>query len=464
MVSTWVRGKCIGKGAFGTISVALRKLEAQTQIFAVKSVDIKTGLPGQLEALENEIRILQRMSSPHVVTFLGEDTTSEKRNLHMEYMPGGTLADLDADVEEYLVRQYTWCLVSALKHVHANGVVHCDVKGKNVLIGDGANGCSCKLADFGSAMEFAGEGLPAASPRGSPLWMAPEVIRQECQGPASDVWSLGCTVIEMLRGKPPWEGNAVDALSRIGFSGEVPGFPRRLSELGRDFLEKCLRWEPRRRWSCDQLLEHPFLLPCGVIVESSPRCVLDRVDSEFAEFDEEDEEDEEEEEETMRTENEKSARDRIGNLAMSVGVDWETQGWVMVRELALDAEPVAGDSSEDVREGMILGNFEILRVERGIHVGTNLKCVGLEKKMEKFGMWSLSGRRWLVQYNRLSECELGWENVDKKKRMIMKIKIYKLYRKLLESHCLFLKYLNIYLCFGVIGWINFDGIMSKVYL
>ncbi|XP_022642882.1 mitogen-activated protein kinase kinase kinase 17 [Vigna radiata var. radiata] len=444
MVSTWVRGKCIGKGAFGTVSVALRKLDAQTQIFAVKSVDIKTGLPGQLEALENEIRILRRMSSPHVVTFLGEDTTCEKRNLHMEYLPCGTLADLDPDVDEYLVRQYTWCLVSALKHVHGNGVVHCDVKGKNVLVGDGANGRNCKLADFGSAMEFDGEGLPAASPRGSPLWMAPEVIRRECQGPASDVWSLGCTMIEMLTGKPPWEGNSVDALSRIGFSGEVPGFPRRLSELGRDFLEKCLRREPWRRWSCDQLLEHPFLLPCGVIVEWSPRCVLDRVDSEFAEFDEE----EEQEEEEMITESENSARDRIGNLATSVGVNWEAPGWMMVRELAFDAEPVVADSSENVREGLILENFENLRAERGIQERRNWECESLKKEMVKLGMWCLGGRRWLLQYNRRSECECGWENVDKKKRMILKIKIYKLYFKLLKSHCLYLKYLNIYyLCF-----------------
>ncbi|XP_020234874.1 mitogen-activated protein kinase kinase kinase 17-like [Cajanus cajan] len=245
-MGSWIRGKCIGKGAFGSVSVAFRKRDGS--IFAVKSVGLKTGLPGQLEALENEIRILQRVSSsPHVVTFLGHDATCEQRNLHIEYLPGGTLADLDADVDESLLRKYTWCLVSALRHVHANGVVHCDVKGRNVLVG--AGGAGCKLVDFGSAAEFSGEGLPAAAtPRGSPLWMAPEVIRRERQGPAADVWSLGCTVVEMLTGKPPWPGSAaVEALSRIGFSGEVPEFPRRLSELGRDFLEKCLRREPCRR-------------------------------------------------------------------------------------------------------------------------------------------------------------------------------------------------------------------------
>ncbi|KAL2597657.1 hypothetical protein AAZX31_11G195000 [Glycine max] len=453
MGSSWIRGKCVGKGAFGTVSVALRKRDDQTQIFAVKSVDLKTGLPGQLEALENEIRILQRMSSPHVVTFLGDDATCEQRNLHMEYMPGGTLADLDADVDEILVRHYTWCLVSALKHLHANGVVHCDVKGKNVLVGDGGKGFNCKLADFGSAAEFSNEGFPAVVPRGSPLWMAPEVVRRELQGPASDVWSLGCTVIEMITGKPPLEGNIVDTLNRIGFSGEVPEFPRRLSELGRDFLEKCLRREAWRRWSCDQLLQHPFLLPCGEIAESSPRCVLDRVDSEFAEFDH----DEEEEEETI-TENENWARGRIGKLAIREMVNWETEGWVVVRELASDAEPaVAVDSSEEVKDLTCPRNIRKERVERGIHLGTNSEFKNIENERVKMKMWDLGGRGWLVQCNcnhRESEaswrCQCVWKNVDKKKGIIMKMNIYRLYCKLLKSRCLFLEYLNTYLCFWAI--------------
>ncbi|KAL2332982.1 hypothetical protein Fmac_014195 [Flemingia macrophylla] len=376
-MGSWIRGKCIGKGAFGSVSVALRKRDGL--IFAVKSVGLKTGLPGQLEALENEIRILQRLSySPHVVKFLGHDATCEHRNLHMEYLPGGTLGDLDADVDESLVRNYTWCLVSALRHVHANGVVHCDVKGRNVLVAAAAAG-TCKLADFGSAAEL---GLPApAVPRGSPLWMAPEVIRGERQGPAADVWSLGCTVVEMLTGKPPWRGSTgADALRRIGFSGEVPEFPRRLSEIGRDFLEKCLRREARRRWSCDQLLQHPFLLPCSA--ESSPRCVLDRVNSVFGEFDED------EREEEIGIESEAWARGRIGKLAIGVGASWETEDWMVVRELA-----------SAVKEEIVLENIEIRRVEEAIHVGTNLESERVKLDESEDG-WS-----WSMQ--------CGWENGKK---------------------------------------------------
>ncbi|KAK7300919.1 hypothetical protein RJT34_11771 [Clitoria ternatea] len=347
---SWVRGKCIGKGAFGIVNIAVSKNDGA--VFAVKSVDNKTGLRAQLEALENEIRILRHVASPHVVAILGDDVTCEEgatfRNLHLEYMPGGTVADVDlhADVDELLLRRHAWCLVDALRHIHARGVVHCDVKGRNVLVsGDGnGNGSVSKLADFGSALQFTGEGEASPEkmvPRGSPMWMAPEVIRREYQGPESDVWSLGCTVIEMVTGKPAWENRGVDTLSRIGYSNELPEFPSVLSELGRDFLEKCLRRERSKRWSCDQLLQHPFLIPYTV-AESSPRCVLDWVDSEFAESDNE----LEVEEVKLNSKNEEnSARNRISKLATGWRVNWETQGWVMVREIASEAEPTRKEAS-----------------------------------------------------------------------------------------------------------------------
>ncbi|PRQ34557.1 putative mitogen-activated protein kinase kinase kinase STE-STE11 family [Rosa chinensis] len=165
------------------------------------------------------------------------------------------------------------------------------------------------------------------SPRGSPLWMAPEVISGEYQGPESDVWSLGCTVIEMVTGKPAWEDEGMETLSRIGLSGGLPEFPTRLSETGRDFLDKCLRRDPEERWSCDQLLQHPFLASVSpnAAADSSPRCVLDWVNSEF-------EDDEYENDEESCSIHEDSAKERIGKLASNSGVDWElSDGWTVVR-------------------------------------------------------------------------------------------------------------------------------------
>ncbi|KAI8574034.1 hypothetical protein RHMOL_Rhmol01G0322900 [Rhododendron molle] len=342
-VSNWVRGSCVGRGSFGSVSLAADKSDGR--VFAVKSVERSPGSEPRIEALENEIRILKSVSSPWVVEYLGDDETVEAggatsfRNLHLEYLPGGTVADLAKQrrytgsggvYDEEIIRSYAWCIVSALNCVHSRGIVHCDVKGKNVLVGPAVG--QAKLADFGSSAEFdAGEVVVA---RGSPLWMAPEVVRREYQGPESDLWSLGCTVIEMVTGEPPWEDRGVDTLSRIGYSGELPELPAQLSELGRDFVDKCLRRNRVERWSCDQLLQHPFIsksAPHSSITYSSPRCVLDWSSSEF--YDEESEiEVEEEEVSELRLD---SVRERIGKLASSAGAIWESDGWEVVRNFAI---------------------------------------------------------------------------------------------------------------------------------
>ncbi|CAN6834674.1 unnamed protein product [Brassica oleracea] len=326
--SSWIRGSCIGRGCFGTVSKAVSKIDGE--VFAVKSVDLATCLPSQSESLENEIAILRSLKThPHIVRFLDDDVSNEGttsfRNLHLEYLPEGDVANVGKIVnDETLLRRYVWCLVSALGHVHANEIVHCDVKSKNVLVVNG--GSFVKLADFGSAMELE---KPAAeiAPRGSPLWMAPEVVRREYQGPESDVWSLGCTVVEMLTGKPAWEDHGFDSLSRIGFSNELPFIPAGVSELCRDFLDKCLRRDRRQRWSCEQLLEHPFLCQDHhhllFTTESSPRCVLDWVNSEF---------EEEEQSDELRVESMVSAMARISKLATIGGeAIWESNGWTEVR-------------------------------------------------------------------------------------------------------------------------------------
>lgn len=349
---SWIRGNCIGQGSFGTVNLAVDKSDGH--VFAVKSVE-QVSANTQSIALENEIKILRSLSSPYVVNYLGDDVSKENftryRNLHVEYLPGGTAAELaefpGADVDEEIVNRVTRCVVSALKYVHSLGIVHCDVKGRNVLVGSRKG--VAKLADFGSAVKSEEWKLP----RGSPLWMAPEVIRGEYQGPESDVWSLGCTVIEMVTGKPAWEDRGFDTVFRIGYSDELPKIPTQLSQLGKDFLDKCLRRNCKARWSCDQLLQHPFLLSSclsDVAAEVSPRCTLDWLNSNFS--DEDDDQDRrlfEFEFESDKSKldsklfNSKSGdfvgKDRIRKLASKSGAIWEdSDGWLAVRTLTSEQE------------------------------------------------------------------------------------------------------------------------------
>ncbi|XP_012835258.1 PREDICTED: mitogen-activated protein kinase kinase kinase 3 [Erythranthe guttata] len=367
--NNWVRGSCIGRGAYGTVYLGIDV--SSGAVFAVKSVDLASssggGSPAAEAALEDEIRILKSLSSPFIVKYLGDDTSSFRRNLHMEYMPAGTAADVAAAaksttgfLDEAAVASYTWCLVSALGYLHSRGIVHCDVKGKNVLLGHSPG--SAKLADFGSAVEISSPTAAAAaiSIRGSPLWMAPEVIRGERQGTESDVWSLGCTVIEMVTGKPAWGDGGAHSVCRIGYSDELPRFPAELSRLGHDFLDKCLRRDYTERWSCDQLLHHPFVTVNTQkysIDYSSPRCVLeDWFGSDF-----QDEEEEEEEEEVQNL----GASERLRELVSDSGANWEySDGWITVRCQSEDGEGTFSEYSAPIRRTNSNSSFVLLFEEQ----------------------------------------------------------------------------------------------------
>ncbi|XP_076927809.1 mitogen-activated protein kinase kinase kinase 17-like [Bidens hawaiensis] len=322
----WIRSHCIGKGSFGTVNLAVNKSDGA--MFAVKSIDRNNLLVS--EYLENEIRILKSLSSDYVVKYLGDDYTKEEnclvmyRNLHMEYMPGGTVADLDIK-DDVMIRSYTRCIVSALGYIHSRNIIHCDVKGKNVLVGVGPG--VAKLADFGSAVEM---GDPVIGTRGSPLWMAPEVVRREYQGPESDVWSLGCTVIEMVTGMPAWQDRGVDTLFQIGYSDELPKLQAQVSDELRDFLSKCLKRDRAERWSCDELLQHPFLLSCSAPREKelSPRCVFDWSDSNFS--------DNNASEIEVNVNSDSSyLRQRISQLSSNSTANWDSDGWELVRNVVV---------------------------------------------------------------------------------------------------------------------------------
>ncbi|XP_043689237.1 mitogen-activated protein kinase kinase kinase 18-like [Telopea speciosissima] len=253
----WIRGPTLGRGSSATVSLAMDRQSGE--VFAVKSVELSRS-----EFLQREQRILSRLKFPRIVGYRGCDVTNEIGqlfyNLFMEYVSGGTLTDAiqqqGGRLDESAIQSHTQAILQGLDYMHSRGLVHCDIKGRNVLVGQ--NGT--KIADLGCA-RWVGEQPPAMPIAGTPVFMAPEVARGDEQGFPADVWALGCTVIEMATGRPPWPDVAdpVSALHRIAFSSDLPDFPNFLSEEAKDFLGKCLRRDPNERWPAHELLKHPFL-------------------------------------------------------------------------------------------------------------------------------------------------------------------------------------------------------------
>lgn len=259
--SRWKKGKLLGRGTFGDVYVVFNSESGE--MCAMKEVSLFSDDAKSKESakqLMQEITLLSRLRHPNIVQYYGSETIDEKLHIYLEYVSGGSIHKLLQEYGQFgelAIRSYTQQILSGLAYLHTKNTVHRDIKGANILVDPNGR---VKLADFGMAKHITGQACPL-SLKGTPYWMAPEVIKNSngCNL-AVDIWSLGCTVLEMATTKPPWsQYEGVAAMFKIGNSKELPAIPDHLSDEGKDFVRQCLQRNPALRPTAAQLLEHPFV-------------------------------------------------------------------------------------------------------------------------------------------------------------------------------------------------------------
>ncbi|XP_010275095.1 PREDICTED: mitogen-activated protein kinase kinase kinase NPK1-like [Nelumbo nucifera] len=271
--ATWIRGKTIGRGSYSVVSLAETNHHLLPPVIAVKSSDYSMS-----GSIQEERKILTQLQDcPQVIHCYGDDVTVEDGfiiyNLWLEYASGGSLHDRivrsGGGLPESEVRRYTRSILRGLSHIHKCGFVHCDLKPENLLLVPSSSSkgrSSVKIADLGLSKRV-GEDMLCREDgmllRTTPLYAAPESIKCCLYEPCSDIWSLGCTVIMMITGKPAWdfppEADVDLFLNKIGNNPVVPEIPEKLSIEGKDFLNLCLIRDETLRWTADMLLLHPFV-------------------------------------------------------------------------------------------------------------------------------------------------------------------------------------------------------------
>ncbi|KAF8019727.1 hypothetical protein BT93_G0430 [Corymbia citriodora subsp. variegata] len=256
-ITSWQKGEMLGSGSFGTVYEGIGKDGFR---FAIKEVSLlDPGNQGKrLLQLQQEISLLSQFDHENIVRYLGSDKDDKKLYIFLELMTKGSLATLyhNYELRDSEVSEFTRQILNGLEYLHDQKVVHRDIKCANILVDVSG---SVKLADFGLAK--ATKINAAKTSTGSAFWMAPEVVnpKEGSYGSAADIWSLGCTVLEMLTRQPPYSPlEGIQALFRIG-KGETPPIPNSLSTDARDFILKCLQVNPNDRPSAVQLLDHPFV-------------------------------------------------------------------------------------------------------------------------------------------------------------------------------------------------------------
>ena len=235
----------VGRGMTG------RVWRAQDELLA-RDVAVKRLPPRPPEGM-TEARIAARVRHPGVAAVHDLVEQDGSAWMVMDYHPGGTLAALlrhRRRLPPPLTAALGLQLVAALGAVHAAGVVHCDVKPANLLLG--ADG-RLVLVDFGIAE---GGGVRPAGREdgfivGSPSYMAPELVRGEAARPAADLWSLGATLYVAVEGRPPFSGeDAADTLAAV--LHDPPPAPRHAGRLG-PLLGRLLAKDPAGRPSHDAI-------------------------------------------------------------------------------------------------------------------------------------------------------------------------------------------------------------------
>ncbi|KAJ2849878.1 Suppressor of Sensor Kinase (SLN1) [Coemansia brasiliensis] len=299
----WQMGRYIGGGAFGAVYIgynldtgelmAVKEIRFPTRPLA--SAGIQRGADARRSDLGNkivrEMEVMSMLQHPNIVTYYGIEVHREKVYLFMELCSRGSLAQLVKDqgrLDENTTRIFVVQMLRGMQYLHESGICHRDIKCDNTLLDENMH---IKLVDFGAAKVLNQHSLAAtrrtragregASLTGTPMYMAPEVILGSGQGGtrmagggaaealrpgflgAQDIWSLGCCVVEMVTGNPPWAHLDNEwAIMYHVVSGDPP-LPNssNISLECLRFIRRCFTRQPSDRPRAADLLTDEWLAP-----------------------------------------------------------------------------------------------------------------------------------------------------------------------------------------------------------
>ncbi|KAL8595819.1 hypothetical protein ACOMHN_012237 [Nucella lapillus] len=262
----------LGSGSYATVYKAYKKTGVR-EVVAIKCI-LKSGLnKASTENLLTEIELLKSLKHQHIVALKDFIWDSRYIYLVMEFCGGGDLSHFVKSkraLPERIVRKFLQQIGLALQYLRCNNVAHMDLKPQNILLTSASNPI-IKIADFGFAKAVL-EGDELQVMRGSPLYMAPEIICQKSYDARVDLWSVGVILYECLFGRAPFASTSFKELGEKIWDSRPVELPPgvEVSDDCRDLLLRLLQRNPDDRLNFDQFFSHPFV---DLLHSPSPDCL-----------------------------------------------------------------------------------------------------------------------------------------------------------------------------------------------
>ncbi|XP_074281537.1 uncharacterized protein LOC141606348 [Silene latifolia] len=244
----------IGEGSCGTV---YRGLWCGSDV-AIKVFSKEEYSQEVTSSFRQEVSLMKRLRHPNILLFMGAVTSPQRLCIVTEFLPRGSLFRLLQRSKSKLDwrRRIHMALDIArgMNYLHNCNppIVHCDLKSSNLLVD---KNWSVKIADFGLSTVKHETYLTARNAKGTPQWMAPEVLRNERSNEKSDLYSFGVILWELATRRIPWENlNAMQVIGAVGFMDERLDIPEDVDPTWGSIIESCWRREPQSRPTFQELL------------------------------------------------------------------------------------------------------------------------------------------------------------------------------------------------------------------
>ncbi len=251
--------KELGAGSFGHVYLVTHK-ETKVQ-YAIKAIDKRN--KSNIEEkpyFRREVEVMYKIHHPNVVKLYGHFEDNNYCYFIMEYISKGNVYSLISQdkkkrINAQIVASLMKDVISAVYFLHNMHppIIHRDIKPENVLL---AEGMVAKLTDFGWS-NYMQEDEQRKTVCGTPIYLAPEIIKEQGHDEHVDVWCIGVLLFELITGNVPFQGNDIETLQNNILKIKI-SWPRDINTDVKNLIMKILKLDPKSRLPLSEMLQHPF--------------------------------------------------------------------------------------------------------------------------------------------------------------------------------------------------------------